>query len=97
MATLEALGKGDWYEVCRIQWKKRSVRVSLTPDEWEQEIAHTIPQGRIPIVIRYDASKPIALDNIEVIDNETRTVYFSGLDYALYKAQDQSLQRSLID
>lgn len=90
--SLEAVRDGDWYTVCAIQWKKRGTPVALSKVQWDTNVAHTIPEGRIPVVIRYNAKLPISLENIEVIDNETREVYFSGLDFAFYKAQSGSPQ-----
>ncbi len=94
-ALEEYLRVGDWYSICHTAWmRKKNPQIRLTRTEWEANVAHTIPEGRVPVVVRYDAKKPIQLDNIEVIDNITHEVYFSGLDWALYKAQAQSRQRT---
>lgn len=90
----EYLNSGDWYSICLIGWQKKPATKNpqLAREEWEEHIAPKIPEGRVIVTRRVDTSKGISLENIEVVDTDTREVYFSGLDYALYRAMDESPQ-----
>lgn len=78
----EYVKQGDWYEVCVEAWSKRkSNKIKITKDEWELNVK--IPEGRVPVVRRYDTKAPWELANIEVQDNESKAVFFSGLDWKL--------------
>jgi hypothetical protein len=82
-AELLTTGEG-WYKYLREEWRDRKTPVRMTEGEWVREV-YPLLEGRLPVIIRYDSSKPIALENIYVVDTDTRAVLFEGKDYELKK------------
>lgn len=74
-----------WWEVATKSWRRMKVEVLLTREEFEVMAPSWLEKGRVPIFVRYDASKPVSLDNLMVRDNETREVLWDGKEWLLSK------------
>lgn len=57
----------------------------ITLEEWKEAIGSSLDTG-VPVVLRYNTKKPWTLDNIYLMDTETRNVLWDGKEWSLRKA-----------
>lgn len=73
----KAADEKDWYEVYRMEWKKRGHKVELPRGVWDERVGPRIGD-RVPVIFRLDTRKPVSAYNILVKDSETKEVLYDG-------------------
>lgn len=76
---------GMWWDYYVMEWKKRCLKIEVTEEEWNTEVAPHILPEHVPIVFRFNTGKPIRLDNLMIKDTDTKTVLFDGQEWMLKK------------
>lgn len=71
-----------WYKYLMIGWVKKKVEVELTLDQWRDTLWPAIG-GRLFVIFRYNVNGPISLDNIYLLDSDTREVIFDGKEHRM--------------
>lgn len=83
---LLATGAEGWWEHIRGHWWQKGYEVTLTKEEWIEEVWPAL-KGRVPVIRRYNTNGPISLENIYVVESGTqKTVLFDGKEEAMRKA-----------
>lgn len=78
-------GPKGWYKFLRKQWLMQGIKVSLTEEEFTQEVWPFI-DGYVFTVRRYDTKGPISLENVWIEDVDTRKVLYCGKERTLRAA-----------
>lgn len=76
---------GMWWEYYVMEWKKRGLKIEVSRDEWESEVAGCIGQENVPMIFRFNTAKPVRLENIIIKDVDTKQVLFDGQEWMLKK------------
>lgn len=76
---------GMWWEYYVMEWKKRSLKIEVSREEWEAEVAPRIGHEHVPIIFRFNTAKPVRLDNLMIKDTDTKEVLFDGQEWMLKK------------
>lgn len=92
LLLLEELTTAEgWWKYLKRGWARNKKKVLITEREWLDVIyPRTVGKGRVPVFIRYDAKKPLALDNTYCVDTITRAVLFDGKIHSCKDILDSS-------
>ena len=78
-------GAGGWWDVCRRRSASSwAVKADWTigKEEWEQAMQDSL-EDVVPVLIRYNSKQPWTLDNIYIVNSESRAVVFDGKEHKL--------------
>ena len=48
---------GMWWEYYVMEWKKRSLKIEVSREEWESEVAPCIKHEHVPIIFRFNTGR----------------------------------------